>query len=273
MTFSRTERAALIAAASARGEALVLKSNDSSALLRGGIGACRAERHQGSSPVCQWKQQIQGWRCTALYPFSSSSLGWEASHWTWSVLQVTDCCSPIVYFCTTYRKNTTGKQFSTHTKVVLKDHQIHRCPAVSRPHLLDAHCWTADWGHRTIELSELDRILKGHLVQTPATNRGTYNSISAQTPIQPGLGCLQGHLLPLRAACAVLPHPCCKQLLLQIQSTSPLFLFETVPPCSATKCLSPPFLQPLQMLAGCSQLLQGLLFCQVSSLSPPSLSV
>lgn len=102
---------------------------------------------------------------------------------------------------------------------------------------------------------------------------GGCSSISAQTPIQPGLGCLQGHLLPLRAACAVLPHPCCKQLLLQIQSTSPLFLFETVPPCSATKCLSPPFLQPLQMLAGCSQLLQGLHFCQVSSLSPPSLSV
>jgi len=39
---------------------------------------------------------------------------------------------------------------------------------------------------------ELEGSLQGHLVPLPALSRDTHSSISAQSPIQPDLGCLQG---------------------------------------------------------------------------------
>jgi len=42
------------------------------------------------------------------------------------------------------------------------------------------------------EPSELEGILEGHPVQPPAVHRDTHSSISAHSPVQPELGCLQG---------------------------------------------------------------------------------
>ena len=44
----------------------------------------------------------------------------------------------------------------------------------------------------TVELLELKGTRKGYLVPLPALNRDTHTSISAHSPVQPDLGCLQG---------------------------------------------------------------------------------
>ena len=44
----------------------------------------------------------------------------------------------------------------------------------------------------TVELLELKGTRKGYLVPLPALNRDTHSSISAHSPVQPDLGCLQG---------------------------------------------------------------------------------
>jgi len=52
---------------------------------------------------------------------------------------------------------------------------------------------------RIMESFELKGTLKGHPVPLSAANRDTHSSISAQSPIQPDPGCLQGwgtHHLP-----------------------------------------------------------------------------
>ena len=46
--------------------------------------------------------------------------------------------------------------------------------------------------HRSTEWFGLEGTFKVHLVPLPAVNKNTHSSISAQSPVQPDLGCLQG---------------------------------------------------------------------------------
>lgn len=72
----------------------------------------------------------------------------------------------------------------------------------------------------TIESFQLERTFKGHLIQP--LNRDTYSSTSAQSPIQPELGCLHPwHLSLLLSDVQDLPCPQAAQ-----HSRKPLWFLE-----------------------------------------------
>ena len=78
---------------------------------------------------------------------------------------------------------------------------------------LYCYCSSYTGNHRIISLFGLEGTLKGHLVQLPAMNRGTFSSIRCSEPLQTDLEYLQGwgtHHLSGQPV-PVPHHPYCKK--------------------------------------------------------------
>ena len=87
--------------------------------------------------------------------------------------------------------------------------------------------------HKIIESYELEGTLKGHPVHLSCSEQGCLQlGQVAQSPISL-TECLQGW--GIHHLSGPLPHhPCCKKLIPQIQSISPIFQFETISPYPIT---------------------------------------